>query len=206
MTLIAFGPLSVHVDDQVLRPRTWTLLQAQWVAEIEASLPTGAIAELCSGAGHIGQAAASLSGRALVQVDVDPHACGLARGNAERNRLAERVEVRCGDLSDALRAEERFAAVLADPPYLPSSEVGAWPDDPLLAIDGGDDGLELLRRCIEVARRHLSPGGVVLLQTAGRRQLDALTPEISTAGLGCVEVREVDDDRAVGLLRAAELR
>jgi release factor glutamine methyltransferase len=141
-----------------------------------------------------------------VQVDIDPHACDLARENAERNRLAARVEVRCGDLSDTLRPEERFAAVLADPPYLPSSEVGAWPDDPRLAIDGGDDGLELLRRCIEVARRHLSHGGVVLMQTAGRRQLEALAPEIATAGLRCVEVREVDEYRAVGLLCAAELR
>lgn len=202
MTLIEFGPLSVHVDERVLRPREWTLLQSRWVAELEPSLPDGAIAELCSGAGHIGQAAASLSGRSIVQVDVDPHACDLAAANAERNNLAGRVEVRCGDLGKALRSGERFAAVLADPPYLPSSEVGVWPDDPLLAIDGGDDGLELLRRCIAVSQRHLEPGGVVLLQTAGRRQIDALAPDVEAAGLQCHEVREVDDDRAVGLLRA----
>lgn len=201
MTLIEFGPLTVQVDERVLRPRDWTLLQSRWVAELGPLLPDGALAELCSGAGHIGQAAASLSGRRIVQVDVDPHACDLATANAERNGLAERVDVRCGDLGDTLRSGERFAVVLADPPYLPSSHAESWPDDPRLAIDGGDDGLELLRRCIQVARRHLEASGVVLLQTAGRHQIDALESDIEAAGLRCDEIREVDDDRAVGLLR-----
>lgn len=205
MTLIPFGPLTIEVDDRVLQPREWTLLQSHWVEELASSLPDGPLAELCSGAGHIGQAAAAFTGRALVQVDIDPHACDLSRRNADRNQLADRVEVRCSDLTEALRPDERFAAVLADPPYLPSAETGEWPDDPRLAIDGGSEGLDLLRRCVEVAARHVAPDGAVLLQTAGRRQIDALLATIADTGLRCVEIREVDDQRSVGLLRAPDL-
>ena len=79
---MTFGPLVVAFDERVLRPRPWTLLQASWAAELAVGAPAGPILELCSGAGHIGQAAAVLSGRGLVQVDVDPHACALAEANA----------------------------------------------------------------------------------------------------------------------------
>ena len=208
---LVFGPISVAFDDAVLRPRPWTLLQAEWAAELAAAgLPDGAILELCAGAGHIGQAAAALTGRALVQVDVDAHACGLARENAVRNGLGDVVEVVCADLDGwsapphgAGDASGRFPLVLADPPYLPSDEVPAWPDDPSLAVDGGgDEGLELPRRCLRAAARLLSPGGAVLLQAHGPAQVENLAPDVDALALRVAEVRSVDDRRAVALLLA----
>ncbi|GAA2721124.1 methyltransferase [Cellulomonas aerilata] len=198
-----FGPLVVTFDDRVLRPRLWTLLQASWAAELAPALPPGPVLELCSGAGHIGQAAAVLTGRPLVQVDLDAHACDLARANAASNRIATPVQVRCGDLGDALTPDERFALVLADPPYLPQDEVDEWPDDPDHAIDGGPEGLDLLRRCLAVAGAHLLPGGVVLLQARGREQVEGLRDDLAAAGLELTDVRVQDDRRAVALLRRA---
>jgi methylase of polypeptide subunit release factors len=205
---MTFGPLVVTFDEAVLQPRPWTLLQAAWLDELdrEGALPPGPILELCCGAGHIGQAAAAFTGRALVQVDLDPHACALARANAEANGLGAVVEVRNRDLGAAvdLAGGERFPVVLADPPYLPADEVESWPDDPALAIDGGDgEGLALPRRCVTVAAGALADGGVVLLQARGADQVEALGPDIEAAGLVLDGLREEDEERAVALLRAA---
>jgi methylase of polypeptide subunit release factors len=201
-----FGPLVVTFDDQVLTPRPWTMLQASWAAEVATDLPPGPILELCSGVGHIGQAAAVLTGRSLVQVDVDAHACVLAEANAAANVPAGRVQVRCGDLEEVLGAGERFALVLADPPYLPGDEVDDWPDDPDHAIDGGEDGLDLLRRCLAVAGAHLQDGGAVLLQTLGPAQVESLGTELDAAHLRLDDVRSEDERRAIALLRRVGAR
>ena len=201
-----FGPLVVTFDDRVLRPRPWTLLQASWAADLALDLPPGPILELCSGAGHIGQATASLTGRGVVQVDVDPHACALAEANAAANLPAGAVQVRCGDVDTAVRAGERFPLVLADPPYLPGHEVDDWPHDPVHAIDGGPDGLHLPRRCLAVAGAHVDAGGVVLLQALGVAQVEGLAVDLEDAGLELVDVRAADERRAVALLRPLDAR
>jgi methylase of polypeptide subunit release factors len=201
-----FGPLVVTFDDRVLRPRPWTLLQASWAAELALDLPPGPVLELCSGAGHIGQATAALTGRGLVQVDVDPQACALAEANAAANLPAGVVQVRCGDLGTAVSAWERFPLVLADPPYLPGHEVEDWPHDPVHAIDGGPDGLDLPRRCLAVAGAHVQAGGVVLLQALGVAQVEGLAADLDAAGLELVDVRSADDRRAVALLRPLDAR
>jgi methylase of polypeptide subunit release factors len=201
---IDFGPLRVTFDEHVLRPRPWTMLQASWAAELSSGMPPGPVLELCSGAGHIGQAAAVLTGRALVQVDADPHACSLAEANAATN-VTSPVELRCGDLAAVLAAGERFPLVLADPPYLPREEVEEWPDDPAHAVDGGPDGLDVVRRCLAVAGAHVTARGAVLLQVLGAAQVDALGPDMDTAGLRLAEIRTVDERRAVALLRPQEV-
>lgn len=203
---MTFGPLAVTFDERVLRPRRWTLLQTCWAAELAADLPSGPILELCSGAGQIGQAAAVMTGRALVQVDADPHACALAVANAAANVTGSPVEVRCGELDGSVRPHERFPLVLADPPYLLREEVGDWPEDPVHAIDGGDDGLDLLRRSVAVAGAHVAPGGVVLLQALGLDQLDDLATDLERAGLRLVALRTADERRAVALLRPVDSR
>lgn len=200
---LMFGPLVVRYDEQVLEPRAWTVLQATWAADLAPSVAPGKLLELCCGAGHIGQAAARWSGRSLVQVDIDPHACAVAEANAAANSLADVVEVRCGDLDDALAGGERFPLVLADPPYLPSDDVDDFPGDPELAVDGGDDGLSVPRTCLRVAAAHVLGDGAVLFQAHGQQQVDRLSPDIAAAGLVVDEVRSHDERRAVALLRPA---
>jgi release factor glutamine methyltransferase len=133
----AFGPVRVRSDARVLAPRSWTLLQSKWAAELAEAAPPGPVAELCAGVGAIGLAAAVLTGRNLVQVEVDPVAAAYARTNAAAAGLAERVDVRQRPLEHALRPGEHFPLILADPPYLRSEDVERWPADPATAIDGG---------------------------------------------------------------------
>jgi methylase of polypeptide subunit release factors len=199
-----FGPLSVEYDQRVLRPRPWTLLQSSWAAELATEAAPGPLLELCAGVGHIGLAAAVLADRDLVQVEADPVAAGFAVANAARAGWGGRVDVRAERLEAALRPAERFGVILADPPYLRSADVARWPDDPVTAIDGGPDGLELVVACLVAAAAHLSDDGAVVLQVAGPAQdeqvsdLAAARPEL---GLRRVAARVVDDARAVVLLR-----
>jgi len=166
------GGLLIAYDARVLEPRPWTALQGAWAAELLADQPDGSILELCTGAGHIGLVAAVASGRALVAVDLDPVACTYARHNAEVAGVAERTEIREGPMGSVLGDDERFAIVVADPPWVTSADVGRFPEDPLLAIDGGVDGLDVAMQCVTVAGRHLEQGGSLLLQLGDDEQVD----------------------------------
>jgi methylase of polypeptide subunit release factors len=200
----AFGPLAVQYDERVLTPRVWTLLQSRWAAELALDAPAGPLLELFAGAGQIGQAAAMLSGRSLVQVEASPVAAGYAVENARAAGIGPRVDVRTTDIASALAPHESFPLMLADPPYLPTRDVPRWPDDPRSAIDGGADGLDLVRRALRVASEHLLPGGALLLQVAGAEQAEAVTEYVESdpgPAFTCGELREHDPQRAVLLLR-----
>jgi methylase of polypeptide subunit release factors len=196
---VEFGPITVDFDARVLRPRPWTLVQSEWAAELAATdlaTRSGPILELCAGAGQIGLAAAVLSDRDLVQVERDPVAAMFAAHNAALAGHARRTEVRITSIEDALDDDDRYVLIIADPPYLPASETGDWPEDPLAAIDGGEDGLTVIRACLLVGARHLDDGGQLLLQVAGPAQATRVVDELPT-GLVFRDVRVVDDRRAV---------
>lgn len=201
---LPFGPLHVAYDDRVLEPRPWTLAQSQWAADLLGSGPPGRILELCSGAGHIGLAAAALSGREVVLVDASEAACELSARNAAEAGLADRVEVRHGRMDEVVGTDERFALVLADPPYIPSADTATFPQDPLTAIDGGADGLELARLCLRVAAEHLDAGREVLLQLRDLMQAEQLATELRegpATALEYVDARVVEDRGALLRLR-----
>lgn len=172
---IDFGGLQIAFDDRVLRPRAWTANQSRWAAELLPGLPDGDVLELCSGAGQIGLLAVAGSSRRLVCVDVNPAAAELARTNAETAGMQDRLEMREGLVHEVLAAAERFPMVIADPPWVRREETGRFPQDPLLAIDGGDDGLRVVRTCLTAIARHLSDDGVALLQLGPGDQVEAVT-------------------------------
>lgn len=198
-----FGPLTVSYDERVLTPRAWTFAQSRWAAELAADAPPGPILELCAGAGHIGLAAAVLADRDLVQVEADPIAAGFARSNAERAGRGDGVQVREARVDAALDAEERFGLIIADPPYLVSDDVARWPEDPQVAIDGGTDGLDVIKQCLAVASEHLTADGVLLLQVAGPAQAARVRDLLAAAPavpLAHRDTRVVDDERAIMLI------
>jgi release factor glutamine methyltransferase len=203
MTACAFGPLTIAFDERVLEPRPWTVAQSTWAVELSRDLAPGPILELCAGAGHIGLLAAVQSGRAIVQVDADPSACAFAAENARAAGVHERVDIRCARLDDALHADESFPLVLADPPYLRSDDTNRFPRDPLLAVDGGVDGLEVIRAVLATVEAHLAPGGACLLQLAGPAQVVEVAALIEREQRSLVleSQRVIDGERAVALLR-----
>ena len=194
MRTVTFGPLDIEYDERVLEPRLWTLAQSQWAAELLRSHGgVSPLLELCAGAGQIGLAAAALSGRAAVLVDSSEDACRFAARNAAVAGLSGRVDVRHGPMQEVVGPHESFALVLADPPYIPSAHTGAFPRDPLTAIDGGDDGLELARACLRIGAGHLRPGGPLLLQLRDGAQADQLAAELHAQAPAALELAEVRD-------------
>ena len=199
-----FGGLTISYDESVLTPRRWTTMQSIWAAGLLRNSPPGRILELCAGAGQIGLLTVAMEPRELLMVDVNPRACELARTNAAANGLVAPVDVRHGDLQDVIRADEQFVGVIADPPWVPSADTGRFPADPLHAIDGGDDGLDLARSCLQVISRHLATGGWALLQLGTEAQVEALGDWIlgERLGLEMCETRTYQDRGVLARLAA----
>ena len=185
---IAFGPLQIEYTAGVLTPRPWTRMQSDWAARLLAELPDGPVLELCSGAGHIGLLAVHGSGRTLVAAEKNPEACALIRRNAAANGVS--VQVREGDLATALEEGELFGLIIADPPWVPRQDTTKFPEDPLLAIDGGEDGMGVVRDCLAAIESHLGPGGVALLQLGPAGQAQAVADMLEETELVAGESRD----------------
>jgi release factor glutamine methyltransferase len=202
---ITFGDLRIAYDDRVLRPRPWTAGQSQWAAELMGQAPPGPVLELCCGAGQIGLLAVLASDRTLVCVDAEPAACAYAADNAVTAGISHRVEVRLGRLDQVVLPGELFPVIIADPPWVRRADTRLFPEDPVLAIDGGFDGLDVARACLEVIAGHLVPGGSALLQVGTVAQAEVLREELPAyaVGLGLVEMRELEGGVLVRLDRTA---
>lgn len=182
-----FEGLAIRYDDRVLTPRPWTAAQSRWAAELATDAAPGPILEVCAGVGHIGLLAARLSGRDLVAVDIDPVAAGFLRHNAAAAGVG--LDLRVGPMQDCLAADESFPLVIADPPWVCAHEVDRFPEDPRLAIDGGADGLTLVRACLEVISAHLAEAGSAVLQV-GPDQAEAVARLVpARSGLAVTEAR-----------------
>jgi methylase of polypeptide subunit release factors len=199
-----FDGLEISYDHRVLAPRPWTVMQSRWAAElVTTSHAEAPILELYAGVGHIGLAAARACRRPLVQVEVDPIACGFAVENAWRAGMAHCVSVRCAPVSEAVSPGEDFGVAIADPPYLRTDDVSMFPDDPVLAVDGGADGLCAARECLQVLADRLRSGTPVLLQLRGPDQVEQLANGLPH-GLELVDARCDGADRAVALLTVVD--
>ncbi|HTN53043.1 MAG TPA: peptide chain release factor N(5)-glutamine methyltransferase [Anaeromyxobacter sp.] len=154
-----------QVDRRVLvpRPETEVVLEAAL-----AALPAGGRAlDLCTGSGILGiSLALERPGAAVVATDLSAEALEVAAANARA--LGAAVDLRPGDLWTALREGERFDLIVSNPPYVPRGELDTLSREvrrePRLALDGGPDGLDLLRRIAAGAPARLSPGGALVLE------------------------------------------
>jgi release factor glutamine methyltransferase len=166
-----------RVDPRVLVPRPETELLVETAL---AALPEGGRAlDLCTGSGCVAVSLAlGRSGARVVATDLSEDALALARENAAA--LGAVVELATGDLWSAVHGPERFHVVASNPPYVPTKELaGLSPEvrrEPCMALDGGEDGLAVLRRIVEGAPAWLEPGGtlVVEMHESHERSLPAL--------------------------------
>lgn len=181
-TSVMFGHLPIAFDGRVLRPRDWTVTQSIWAAELLRQEPQAAcVLELCAGAGQIGLLTLALvapSKHRLVAVDVNPTACAFVRRNAHTAGLTDQVEVREGWMDEVIGDGDRYALVIADPPWVEREKVSTFPADPQIAIDGGVDGLDVAIRCIDIADRHLTIGGSLLLQLGSQSQVEGIEADL----------------------------
>lgn len=191
-----FGGLEIAYGATVLEPRGWTLAQSVVALELEPTLPPGAVLELCCGAGHIGLVVAASCARSLVQMDASPSACRWARHNALLAGLVDRVTVRCADVGSVADEPARYALAIADPPYVPSDETRWHPHDPVGAIDGGPDGLEVAKACLDALAAALVPGGAAVVQARDHTQAVAFARWLPP-GLAAKEVHTVEGGGAL---------
>jgi release factor glutamine methyltransferase len=156
------------VDRRVLVPRPETELVAEAALERLGKDAQATILELCTGSGCIGLTLlGERSGINLVAVDSSAEALEVARENALALRLDGRAEILQGDLFAPV-AGRQFAMIVANPPYVVSSAIaGLMPEvryEPRVAIDGGEDGLSIIRRIVAGASSALEPGGWLVLE------------------------------------------
>lgn len=153
-----------------------------------------AVLDLCCGSGIIGVSLAHRIGNLLVTaVDVAAEAAELTARNAGLNGVADRVRVIQADgpaFLDATR--DRFAAILCNPPYIESGELAALPrevreHEPMLALNGGRDGLDFYRRVVASLRARLVAGGFVMFEI-GDTQGAAVSSMLQAGGFTKIEV------------------
>jgi release factor glutamine methyltransferase len=149
------------------------------------------VADVGTGSGAVALAVAKLRPDAhLFASDVSAGALEVARANAERLGLP--VVFLEGDLGAPLAAHAPFALIAANLPYIPSGEIAGLPADvrsePALALDGGADGLALVRRLVASAPALLAPGGALALEI-GAGQAAAASALLAEAGFDDVRAR-----------------
>lgn len=188
----SFYGIDLAVDERVLIPRPETeLLAERAIAELKER-PFPKVMDLCTGSGAIAAAvAANVPNVKVVATELSPKAFMLARVNL---RPYANVKVLRGDLFEALESNDSdpstkdipFDAILTNPPYIPSGAIdglapGVKDHEPHMALDGGKDGLDIIKRIIAEAPAHLKPSGFLLMEI-GDDQADAVMDLVLSSG------------------------
>lgn len=182
------------VDARVLIPRPETeLLVEAALRMLPKDAPARAL-DVCTGSGCIAiSLAAERPLASVVATDVSPDACALARENAEALKVADRVTVLQGDLFSPVPPDARFRVVVSNPPYIDTAEIATLSPEvrrePKLALDGGPDGLVLIRKVVTGARRWLEPGGLLAMEI-GETQGPAVLKLLEAAGYADARVEK----------------
>ena len=190
----AFRDLLVRVTPAAMVPRPETEVLVDWALALLPAVASPIVVDVGTGTGCIACAVArERPGARVVALELSPAAAELARANVAALGLEARVTVVESDLFAALGGLGADL-IVANPPYLPSADIdGLTPEvsrfDPRLALDGGADGLDVIRRLVAGARAHLNPGGALVLETAGGAQAREAAARLRAAGLTGVMTR-----------------
>jgi release factor glutamine methyltransferase len=168
-----FYSLDFRVTSDVLIPRPETeflVLTALDVIKVRATEAPLAVADVGTGSGIVAITVARQTPRArITALDISPAALAVARDNAQRLGVAERVEFFVSDLFAAVPSGQTFDLVVSNPPYVSTAEMAKLPREvrayePALALAAGDSGTSVIERLIPQAAERLSRGGSILLE------------------------------------------
>ncbi|MFJ9770411.1 putative protein N(5)-glutamine methyltransferase [Kitasatospora sp. NPDC101157] len=194
-----FAGLRIAVDPGVFVPRRRSEFLAAEAARLAG--PGAVVVDLCCGSGALGAAVAATAGHPveLYAADLDPVAVRCAR----RNLAGTGARVFEGDLFAALPDAllGRVEVLIANVPYVPTGDIELLPPEARLhearpALDGGPDGLDVLRRVAAAAPQWLAAGGALLFETS-ERQADGALAVARAAGLAAAVSREEELDATV---------
>lgn len=212
-----FMSLPFFVCSAVLIPRPETELLVESVLAFlrgwfESGRQAALVADVGTGSGAIAVSVAYYEPRArLVATDISGAALEIAAANAARNGVAGRVEFLQGDLLEPVleaKGKSVGAVVAANLPYIPTAELESLPAavrcEPRIALDGGEDGLELYRRLLPQAAAFLMPGGMLACEI-GEGQGGLLAGLLEEGGWASVAVARDyrGQERVVTALRGA---
>lgn len=182
-----FWSLPFEVTRDVLIPRP----DSETVVELGADLLRGkeapVIADVGTGSGCLAVALAhQIPDARVYALEISAAAVAVATRNAERNGVADRVQVIESDLLAGLPADVRVDLLVANLPYVPSGRMETLMKDvrdfePRLALDGGDDGLDPIRRLVQGLGARMAPGASVALE-ADPEQMPAIVALLTEAG------------------------
>ena len=178
-----------HVDERVIVPRS---LIAELIADgtLDAWLPAAPhrVLDLCTGNGSLAVLAAMAWPEVTVDAaDLSADALAVARLNVDRHGLAARIRLLQGDGLAAV-GTARYDLILCNPPYVNAGSMAALPAEyraePALALDGGDDGMDFIRRLLAGAPAHLEDGAVLVLEVGHERaHFEAAFPRLPVVWL-----------------------
>jgi release factor glutamine methyltransferase len=190
-----FWGLKFRLNPSTLDPRPETEMLVADAISFAETKPRPQLVDLGTGSGAIAIAIADgLPKARLVATDVAPEALSQAKANAERHKVADRIDFRLSNWWQAVPHTETFDVIVSNPPYIATEAIaGLQPEvrlfDPKSALDGGFDGLDAYRAIASQALRRLNPGGVVLLEI-GSNQADAVSRIFARAGFTRVDVQK----------------
>lgn len=179
------GEFRFYVDERVIVPRSYIAeLLAEgldpWVPEAGA---VGRVLDLCTGSGCLAILAAHAFPQAQVDgVDLSPDALAVARRNVADYGLAERLSLLEGDLFHPL-GRKKYDVIISNPPYVTQAAMDRLPPEyrhePAMALGAGEDGMDLVRRIVANAKRHLNPRGVLLVEVGhNQAEAEAALPDV----------------------------
>jgi ribosomal protein L3 glutamine methyltransferase len=200
-----------YVDERVIVPRSLIgeLLMTAFAEDSALAGDPERIAsalDLCTGGGSLAILAARAFPNARIEaVDISPGALEVAERNVDEHGLRERIALKRGDLFAPVEGE-RFDLILANPPYVDAATIARFPPEyaaePTIAHAGGTDGLDIVRRILSEAPKHLTASGALVCEVGGARQpLEHEFPHLPFVWLDTE-----DTSGEVLLLRAADFR
>jgi release factor glutamine methyltransferase len=170
-----FYALDFEVTPDVLIPRPETELLVVALLDhvkVRAEEPPLEIADVGTGSGVLAVCAAKyVPSASVTAIDISPAALAVARRNAGRHGVAERIEFIESDLFARLPADARFEYIVSNPPYISTSEMLELASDvhayePHVALHAGERGIQVIERLIEQSTTRLKPGGALLVEVS----------------------------------------
>jgi ribosomal protein L3 glutamine methyltransferase len=196
-----------YVDERVIVPRSFIgeLLQDGLQPYVEDPEQVGAVLELCTGSGCLAILAAHAFPNADIDaVDLSAPALEVATRNVADYKLDDRIALFEGDLYAPL-AERRYEVIISNPPYVNAASMQDLPaeykHEPDMALAGGADGMDIVRRIIGEARNWLTDDGVLVIEIGNERE----HVEAAFGGLDLVWLSTSAGDDNVFLIQAADL-
>lgn len=202
------GEYRFYVDERVIIPRSYFLeiIPQQLNAWLENPAKVKRVVDVCTGSGCLAILLAHHFPQAQVDaVDLSPDALDVARINVKNHKLTKRVTLHHSDVFDSV-PKVKYDVIISNPPYEPTAHCDQLPAEfhrePRMALDGGKDGLDIIRKFLKQSRDRLQKNGVVLIEVGGlQRAMDRAFPDLDLYWM-----HTADGSNCVCLIQADKLR